>query len=83
VRCFESPTTPDHDDYSQLLLIIEGGTPFSAREVAPPALSDWPAVSESKKRRRRLMKKDHMGMDPLLVSHKGELKGNLRSRVFK
>ena len=61
--------------------IIDGGTPFSAREVAPPALSDWPAVSESKNRRNRRMKKERVGMVPLLVSHSGELNGNLASRA--
>ena len=63
--------------------MMEGGTPFSAREVAPPALSDWPAVSESKNRRNRRMKKERVGTEPLLVSHRGELKGNKVSRARK
>ncbi|KIJ93734.1 hypothetical protein K443DRAFT_12661 [Laccaria amethystina LaAM-08-1] len=29
--------------------MIEGGTPFLVRDVAPPALRDWPAVSKLKK----------------------------------
>ena len=63
------------DAHHPMACMIEGGTPFSAREVAPPALSDWPAVSESKKWCKRRMKKDQVGMDPLLVIHKGGLNG--------
>ena len=63
--------------------MMEGGAPFSAREVAPPALSDWPAVSESKNCCNRHMKKEHIGMEPLLVSHKGELKGNKVSQAHR
>ena len=63
--------------------IIEGGTPFLARDVAPPALRDWPAVSESKNRRSLRMKKERVGIVPLLVSHKGELKGKLLSQARK
>jgi len=55
--------------------------PFSAREVAPPAQSDWPAVSELKNRRKRLMKKERVGIVPRLVSHSGKLNGNLASRA--
>jgi hypothetical protein len=61
--------------------MIEGGTPFLARDVAPPALRDWPVVSESKKCRKHLMKKDLVGMVPLLVSHSGGLRGNLSSHI--
>jgi len=61
--------------------IIDGGTPFSARDVAPLALSDCPAVSESKNQRNLQMKKDRVGMVPLLVSHKGGLNGNSWSRA--
>jgi hypothetical protein len=57
--------------------IIEGGTPFSASDVAPPACRDCPAVSESKKQCKHLMKKEHVGTAPLLVSQRGELRGNL------
>ena len=62
--------------------MIEGGTPFSVRDVAPPALSDWPAVSELKKHHNHLMKKDLAGTTPLLVSQSGELKGNLASQAW-
>ena len=68
------------DAHLPMAWIIEGGTPFSAREVAPPALSDCPAVSESKKRRKRVIKKDRVGTAPELVNQRGELKGNLLSR---
>jgi hypothetical protein len=38
--------------------MIAGETPCSARAVAPPALIDWPATSQLKKRRKRSMKKE-------------------------
>ena len=41
--------------------MIDEGTPFSARDVAPLALNDWPAVSELKKCRNCLMEKDLVG----------------------
>ena len=63
--------------------IIEGGMLFSARDVAPLALSDWPAVSALKNCCSCHMKKERVGTDPLLVSHKGELKGNLSSQALK
>jgi len=63
--------------------IIDGDMPFSAREVAPPALSDWPVVSESKNQCNCCMKKEWVGMVPLLVSHSGELKGNLLLQVHR
>ena len=63
--------------------MIDGGTPFSARDVALLALNDWPAVSELKKCRNRLMKKDLVGITPLLVNHRGELKGNFLSRAWR
>jgi hypothetical protein len=63
--------------------MIDGGTPFSVRDVAPPALSDWPAVSELKNRCKRLMKNDRVGTTPLLVNHSGEQKGNLLSRTWR
>ena len=61
--------------------MIEGGTPFSASDVAPPARRDCPAVSESKNRCKRLIKKERVGMTPLLVSQRGELRGNFSSRT--
>ena len=63
--------------------IIDGGTLFSARDVAPPALRDWPAVLELKNRQSLRMKKERVGIVPLLVSHNGELKGKLLSRARK
>ncbi len=62
---------------------MDGGTPFSAREVAPPARIDWPATELSKKKRRRLMKNDRVGTWPLDVNHKGDDAGKWESRVFK
>ena len=57
-----------------------GGTPCSAREVAPPARMDWPAMSLSKKVRSRLMKKSLVGTVPFEVNHKGDDKGKNESR---
>ena len=59
--------------------MIEGGTPFSASEVAPPARRDCPAVSELKNQHKHLIKKEHVGMMPLLVSQRGELRGKFSS----
>ena len=63
--------------------IIDGGTPFSARDVAPPAHRDCPAVSELKKCCKHLMKKERVGMAPLLVNQRGELRGNFLSQVWR
>lgn len=60
-----------------------GVTPFSAKDVAPPALIDCPPMSFSKKRRRRRMKKDLVGTFPFSFSHSGEDQGNRRSRDCK
>ena len=57
-----------------------GGTPFSAREVAPPARIDWPATSDSKKIFIRRMKKDLEGREPSARSQRSEENGNRRSR---
>ena len=61
--------------------IIEGGTPFSASDVAPPARKDCPAVSELKKCRKHLMKKERVGTAPLLINQRGELRGKFSSRT--
>ena len=58
----------------------DGGTPFSARDVAPLAHRDGPAVSELKKCGKCLIKNEHMGTTPLLVNQRGELRGNFSSR---
>ena len=59
------------DAHLPMAWMIEGGTPFSARDVAPPALSDCPAVSELKKCLKHLIKNDRVGMTPVLVSQRG------------
>jgi hypothetical protein len=61
----------------------DGGTPFLVRDVAPPALSDWPVVSELKNCHKCLMKNKHVGMTPLFVNHSGELKGNFLLCVWR
>lgn len=61
--------------------MIEGGTPFWARDVAPPALSNCPAVSELKKCCKCLIKNDQVGKTPVLVNQRGELSGNLLSQA--
>jgi len=45
-----------------------GGTPASAREVAPPARMDWPAISDGKKQRNLLMNQECVGMVPHLCN---------------
>jgi hypothetical protein len=60
-----------------------GGTPFSAKEVAPPARMDWPAMSLLKKSLMRRMKKDREGREPSARSQRSEEKGNNRSREDK
>jgi len=64
------------DTHPLMACIIDGGTLFSARDVVPLALSDWLAVSELKNWCKHHIKKDQVGMVPLLVSHKGGLNGN-------
>ena len=68
------------EDQRPMNWISDGGTPFSASDVAPPALMDWPAMSRSKKRRRREMKNWRVGMAPLEVSQRGEARGKRESR---
>lgn len=51
--------------------IMAGETPCLARAVAPPALIDWPATSFLKKRRRRVMKKEQVGIVLASVSQRG------------
>jgi len=63
--------------------IIEGGTPFSASNVALPAHKDCPAVSELKKHHKCLMKKEHVGTAALLVNQRGELRGNFSSQTWR
>jgi hypothetical protein len=71
------------DAHLPMACIIEGGMLFSAREVAPPAQNDWPAISELKNQCNCRMKKEQVGMDLLLVSCKGELHRNLLSQACK
>jgi hypothetical protein len=47
-----------------------GATPFSARDIAPPARIDWPPTSFLKKRCSRLIKNDLVGTVPSLFSHR-------------
>jgi len=68
------------EDHRPMNCIREGGTPFSAKEVAPPARIDWPATSLSKKCLNRVMKKLLVGTRPLEVIHSGDDKGNRVSR---
>ena len=71
------------DDQRPIAWIKEGGTPFSASEVAPPACIDWPAMLWPKCRRRCSIKKERVGMVPFLCSHNGELYGCMWSQEFK
>ena len=45
------------DDQRPMNWMRDGGMPFSAKEVAPPALIDWPAMSFSKYQFSCVMKK--------------------------
>ena len=56
--------------------MIDGGTVFSVRDVAPSACNDCPAVSELKKHHKCLIKTEHVGTAPFLVNQRGELRGN-------
>jgi hypothetical protein len=58
----------------------EGGTPFSARKVAPPARMDWPPIPLSKKILRRRMKKDLVGMEPFALNQRAEWNGMRESQ---
>ena len=68
------------EDHLPIAWIMDGGTPCSAKEVAPPARMDCPATDESKNRRRRRVKKERVGTWPLAVSHNGDANGKRRSR---
>ena len=57
--------------------IIDGGTLFSASDMALPARMDWPATELSKKSRNRLIKKEQVGTYPFAVNHRESIKGKV------
>ena len=52
-----------------------GGAPASAREVAPLARMDWPAISDGKKRRNLHMNQEGVGTVPDIHNQSSGLKG--------
>jgi hypothetical protein len=58
----------------------EGGTPFSTKNVAPPARMDCPPMSLSNKSLRRCMKKDQVGTEPFALNQRAEWKCMSESR---
>ncbi len=63
------------DDQCPQACMREGGVPFSAKKVVPPARIDWPLISLLKKKRRCLMKKDQVGIVPSALNQRAEWKG--------
>jgi len=49
--------------------------PSSARRVAPPARIEWTLTEESKKRRKRRVNQERVGVDPSSRGQRGERSG--------
>jgi len=71
------------EDHQPRAWMSEGGTPFSAKNVAPPACMDWPPMSLSKKNLIRQMKNDRVGIEPFALNQRAEWRGMRESREVR